>query len=412
METDAVSPEIQEPCNALFVDFLLLLREYGVPASPRDLLELNEGLRRGLVENLDDLFVFMRLVFVRRAEHMDAFERAFAYYFFGVDIPPVTEGDYALFDTPQFRKWLEEQIASGALPKKALWHYNLEELMQRFWDTLHQQMEAHHGGSRWIGTRGNSPFGHSGNAERGIRVYGRGQRRSALKVIGDRRYAAYAERNPLRAENLRQALEKMKHMKAEGPRDRLNLDETIRRTARNGGDIDLVFERDLRDRISVVLLIDNGGNSMTPYIALTTLLFSKLHERFEDLTTYYFHNTIYEKIWVDFRRLRGIPTEQLLLRKPETRIVFIGDATMAPEELEGWGGSISYYGGRTQKPSIYWLKRIAERFPHTCWLNPIPREQWPHTYGAYTLNKIREIFRMEDITLGGIRRMVEALSEK
>ncbi|HNR31386.1 MAG TPA: hypothetical protein PKI11_10900 [Candidatus Hydrogenedentes bacterium] len=398
--------------SALFVDFVALLREYGVPASVKDLLELNQGLEKGLVESLDDLYVFARLCFVRRAEHMDAYERAFALYFFGIDLPPVAEGDPELFQTKQFREWLEQQVRAGKLPPRAVWELDPEELMRRFWDTVREQMEGHHGGSRWIGTGGNSPFGHSGNAARGVRVYGESGGRSALKVIGDRRYIQYSDAVTLREENLRQALETMKHMKAEGPRDRLNLDETIRRTARNGGEIDLVFERDLRDKISVVLLIDNGGYSMRPFIRLTQMLFTKLHERFEDLTTYYFHNTIYEKVWVDFRRVRAFPIETLLTRRQDTRIVIFGDATMAPEELELPGGALAYWGGAAQLPSTYWLNRLAERFRHACWLNPIPKDQWDSTYGAYTLNRIRRLFHMEDMTLGGIKGMVEFLSEK
>jgi len=401
-----------EYSNALFVDFVQLLRDYGVPASVRDLLELNQGLEKGLVRNLDELFVFMRLVFVRRVEHMDAYERAFCLYFMGIDIPPVAEGDYALFQTKQFREWLEQQIKDGKIPKKAVYHYDLDELMEKFWETVREQMGAHHGGSKWVGTRGNSPFGHSGNSERGVRAGGKSGSRTALKVIGDRRYVQYSDKNQLRDENLRQALESLKHMKNEGPRDLLNLDATIRETARNGGEIDLVFERDLRDKISLLLLIDNGGYSMAPFVDLTRLLFGKLHERFEDMQTYFFHNTIYEKVWTDFRRLRSFPTEELLLRRPDVRVVILGDATMAPEELESWGGAISYYGGRTQKPSTYWLKRISERFPHTCWINPIPRDNWDGAYGAYTLNRIRDIIHMEDMTLGGIKNMVEFLSEK
>ena len=398
--------------NALFVEFVALLRDYGVPAGPKDLLELNKGLEKGVVRSLDDLFVFARLVFVRRVEHMDAFERAFCLYFYGIDLPPVAKGDYELFNTKQFRKWLEEQMASGTLPRRAVWQFEPEELMKRFWDTVREQMEAHHGGSKWIGTHGNSPFGHSGNAERGVRVHGQSRNRSALKVIGERRYIEYAEGNLLREENLRQALETMKHMKNEGPRDLLNLAETIRRTARNGGEIDLVFERDLRDKISVVLLIDNGGYSMTPFVDLTRLLFAKLHARFEDLTTYFFHNTIYEKIWTDFRRLRAEPTEQLLQRREDVRLVIVGDATMAPEELDAYDGAISSYGIHHRLPSVYWLKRLSERFRHACWLNPIPSEHWGSTHGAYTLHRIREFFHMEDMTLGGIKGMVEFLSEK
>lgn len=405
-------PDTQASSNALFVDFVSLLRDYGVPASVTDLLEMNQGLERGVVRNLDDLFVFLRLVFVRRVEHMDAFERAFCLYFYGIDIPAVAEGDMELFNTKQFRDWLEQQIREGKIPPKALYHHDLDELMQRFWDTVREQMEAHHGGSKWVGTKGNSPFGHSGNSERGVRAMGASRNRSALKVIGERRYIEYSDATRLREENLRQALESLKHMKNEGPRDRLNLDATIRETARNGGEIDLVFERDLRDKISILLLIDNGGYSMAPFVEITRMLFGKLHERFEDLQTYFFHNTIYDKVWTDYRRLRAIPTEQLLLRRPDTRVVIVGDATMAPEELMSRGGSISHYTGRTQQPSIYWLNRLSERFPHACWLNPIRREQWATTYGAHTLNRIGEVFRMEDITLGGIKRMVDFLSEK
>jgi len=411
-DDSAMKTETAPYSNALFTDFLYLLRDYGVPASPRDLLELNAGLEKGLVACLDDLFVFSRLVFVRRVEHMDAFERAFVFYFYGIDVPPVAEGDLALLHTKQFREWLAQQVALGALPKRALWQYDPEELMRKFWETVREQMEAHHGGSKWVGTRGNSPFGHSGNAERGVRVGGTSGKRSALKVVGERRYVQYSDSQQLRAENLRQALETMKHMKNEGPRDRLNLGDTIRQTARNGGEIDLVFERDLRDKISIVLLIDNGGYSMTPFVEITQLLFGKLHERFEDIHTYYFHNTIYERVWTDYRRLRAIPTEELLQRREDLRLVILGDASMAPEELEAHGGSLAAYHRQRHLPSTYWLRRLADRFRHACWLNPIPREHWQHTYGAHTLHRIREYFHMEDMTLGGIKGMVEHLSER
>ncbi|MBX7254987.1 MAG: hypothetical protein K1Y02_01405 [Candidatus Hydrogenedentes bacterium] len=396
--------------TALFVDFMYLLRDYGIPVSPQDLLDLNRGLDRGIVHTLDDLFVFARLTFVRRKEHMDAFERAFAHYFFGIDLPQVAEGDPELLRTKAFKEWLARQIAEGKLPERAVYLMSAEELMARFWETLREQMEAHEGGSKWIGQKGNSPFGHSGNAERGVRVEGRSRNRSALQVIANRRYVAYSDSNVLRSENLRQALETMKHMKDAGPRNLLNLNETIRRTARNGGEIDLVFERELRDRISVVLFVDNGGYSMDPHIDVTRTLFGKMHERFEDLTTFYFHNSIYQHVWSDYRRTKKVSTESILLRNPDTRIVFVGDATMAPEELESPYGSLYAYA-QDPNPSIYWLMRVADRFRHTVWLNPIPRDAWGRIYGSYTLNRVREFIHMEDMTLGGIKGMVEYLSE-
>lgn len=398
--------------NALFVDFLYLLREFGVPASPKDLLDVNTGLKKGLVKDLDDLFVFLRLNFVRRVEHMDAYERAFALYFYGLDIPPVEEGDIALLRTKAFQDWLNQAIAEGKLPPRAKWDMRPEELMKKFWETLKEQTEEHQGGDKWVGTRGNSPFGHSGNAEGGVRVGGAGRGGGALKVIGDRRYISYSHDNVLRNDNLRQALESMKYLKHVGAYSELDLHETIRRTAKDGGEIELVFERDLRDRMDIVLLIDNGGYSMTPYINLTRLLFGKMHERFDEITTYFFHNTIYEKVWVDQRRIRSLQTEKLLQRKKETRVVVVGDATMAPEELASPYGSISGFDLDDSKPSLEWLKRISDRFPHSVWLNPIPRTRWGGNHGAWTLKQIREVFHMEDLTLGGVKGMVEFLSDK
>lgn len=398
--------------NALFPDFVFLLREYGVPASPKDLLDLNAGFVKGLVKNLDDLFIFSRLSFVRRVEHMDGFERAFALYFYGIDIPPVAEGDMSLLRTKAFRDWLDKAIASGELPPRAKWDMKPEDLMKKFWETLKEQTKEHTGGNKWIGTGGNSPFGHSGNAEGGMRVGGGAGGGSALKVIGDRRYIAYSNQNTLRSDNLRQALETMKYLKHAGPYDELDLDETIRRTCKDGGEIEIVFKRDLRDKMSLVLLIDNGGYSMTPYVKITRLLFSKLKERFDEIKTYFFHNSIYEKVWVDERRIRSYETEKLLLKKTDTRIVIIGDATMAPEELASPYGSISGFELEDQRPSIQWLHRISQRFPNSVWLNPIPRTRWGGNYGAWTLKQIREIFHMEDLTLGGIKGMVEFLSDK
>ena len=404
--------EETEAYNALFVEFVYLLREYGVPASLSDLLDFNEGLKKGLVKNLDDLFVFARLNFVRRVEHMDAFERAFAFYFYDMNIPAMEEGDMSLLRTKAFRDWLNKAIEEGELPQRAKWDMSPEELMKKFWERLKEQTKEHNGGNKWIGTGGNSPFGHSGNAEGGVRVGGGQGNGTALKVIGDRRYIAYAHSNKLRSDNLRQALESMKHLKHAGAHVELDLDETIRKTTRNGGEIELEFKRELRDKMKLILMIDNGGYSMTPYVELTRLLFSKLHDRFEEIDTYYFHNAIYEKVYVDQRRIRSYPMEKLLQKDKDTRIVIVGDATMAPEELLSPFGSITGFELNDPHASIHWMRRISERFKYTCWLNPIAKERWGGNYGATTLKKIREVFHMEDMTLGGVKGMVEFLSNK
>ena len=95
-------------------DFILRLREYGVPVSLTDAIGFYQGMERGLAPDLDSLFLFARLAFVRRVEHMDAYERAFAFHFYGVDLPRVAEGDPELFDTPQFREWLKRRCGGAS----------------------------------------------------------------------------------------------------------------------------------------------------------------------------------------------------------------------------------------------------------------------------------------------------------
>lgn len=139
-----------------FLDFIYLLRDYGILVGAKEILDFYKGLEKGIANNLDELFLYSRLVFVKRPEHLDRFERAFSLYFFNIDIPAVIEGDPELFRTKQFRQWLEEAVARGDIPKTALWNMSREDLMKMFWDRVKEQMEAHHGGNKWIGTGGTS----------------------------------------------------------------------------------------------------------------------------------------------------------------------------------------------------------------------------------------------------------------
>jgi uncharacterized protein with von Willebrand factor type A (vWA) domain len=390
-------------------DFVYLLRDHGIPVSLTDAIDFYRGLEKGLAPDLESLFLFARLSFVRRVEHMDAFERAFAFHFYGIDLPRVAQGDPALFETRQFREWLREAIRKRELPPHALWTLSPEELMRRFWETVRKQMEAHNGGSRYVGTGGNSPFGHSGNAAGGVRVFGESGRRSALKVIGERRYVDSSAETALQGGNLSQALASLKNLIPAGPRDQLDLPETIRQSARNGGEIDLAFRRDLLDRIEVILLIDNGGSSMLPHVALTRLLFGKLRDRIRQLSTYFFHNTVYGRVYKDPWHSDPLPLTELLRSSPDVRLLFLGDAAMAPEELLSPHGSLDLRADDAQ-PSLVQLKRLRERFSRSVWLNPIPRESWRNIHGSLTLARIGEVFPMEDLTLGGIKRAVERLN--
>lgn len=394
----------------LLRNFVYLLREYGVPAGADQYLELLRGIRRGMAADLEALYLFARLCFVKRVEYNDAYHRAFAFYFYGVDLPAVALNDPNVVYTKQFRDWLREAIERGEI-QPVTQNLSREELMRLFEERLREQSEAHHGGNKWIGTGGTSPFGHSGApVPGGFRVFGDSLNRSASKVIGDRRYVEYSSEQSLAGGNIRSALAVLKHMKPHGAPTELDVPETIYRTARAGGEIELEFRPELRDRIQVVLLLDNGGTSMLPFVDVTRELFYRVRDRFRECKTFFFHNTPYDILFTDARRTRGIPTERFLKEQhPDTRLIIVGDASMAPDELYSAYGSINY-GEESAEPGIYWLRRMRERFAHSVWLNPLPRSGWADGRGPWTLRQIREVFPMQDMTLAGIRQAVEILS--
>ncbi len=391
----------------MFLPFFYQLRDQGIPISLRHVLEFYQALQKGLAPDLDRLFLLMRLIFVKKVEHFDAFEQTFAAYFFGAEGDGISKFSRQAWENKAFQNWLEEELAKGTLSDDDLERLSLPELLQRFWEVATEQRGKHRGGHTWVGTGGTSAFGHSGGDREGIRVHGDSQHGSALKVIETRRYVDYATSATLRAENLRQVLAALKHMAPAGPPTELDVDETIDLSCRNGGEIELVFKRELRDRIQLIVLLDNGGASMRPYLDLVKLVFGLMRDHFRDLDYYYFHNCVYGCVYSDPQRLTPYLVHHLVRRDPETRLIIIGDANMAPTELMLSNGAMDYFS-KVRIPGRDWLQQIRNHFSHSVWLNPIPRSRWSRE--SQTIDKIGEIFPMEDLTLAGIRRGVEWLN--
>ena len=391
----------------MFLPFFYQLRDQGIPISLRYVLEFYQALEKGLAPDLDRLFILMRLIFVKKVEHFHPFEQAFASYFLGLEGDAIPRFSLQAWEDKDFSRWLEEELAKGTLSDDALEKLSLAELLQRFWEVAMEQQGKHRGGHTWVGTGGTSAYGHTGAEREGIRVEGDSLHGSALKVIEARRYVDYAASTTLRAENLRQILGALKHMAPAGPPTELDVDETIDQSCRNGGEIELVFKRELKDRIQLIVLLDNGGASMRPYLDLVKLVFGLMRDQFRDLDYYYFHNCIYGSVYSDPQRLTPYPIYQMLRRDPETRVIIIGDANMAPAELMLSDGAIDYFS-KVHVPGRDWLWQVRNYFGHSVWLNPIPRHRWPHE--SQTIYQIGEIFPMEDLTLAGIRRAVEWLN--
>ncbi|MCB1173983.1 MAG: hypothetical protein KDK39_10470 [Leptospiraceae bacterium] len=387
--------------------FIYILRGYGLPAGLGAILDFYRGLRLGLVQNLDELFDLGALCFVKRVRQMDLYERAFVYFFCGVDLPPVAEGDPAVLQSKQFREWLSQAVLSGQI-QPVTQNLSPAELMERFWQTVREQMEAHHGGNRWVGTGGTSPFGHSGFSQAGIRVQGSSKYRSAMRVFGDRRYINYSEDLMIDDAPLARILETLRRLRPRGAATELNIAESVYQSARNAGELELIFQRPLRENHELILLIDNGGSSMLPWAELTQKLFGRIHRRFQHSHTYFFHNTIYERVYLDARRTRQIALERILTQHQDPMVIIIGDASMNPYELGApWGASDPR--NACPQSSIFYLERLRRRLRHSVWLNPIPKRSWDTNQAGWSVERIRQIFFMEDLSLRGLKRSIDYL---
>ena len=396
----------------MFVDFFYKLKDHGIPVSPTSFLTLQKALSKGLVNSLGDFYTASRAVLVKSERYFDLFDQVFAHHFQGAELPDNEGFEIDELVRALLESWLqkpEELSQLLGVDESALAKLTPDELIEYFKERLKEQTEAHHGGSKWIGTGGFSPVGHSGYHPGGMRVGGVSAGKSAVKVAMDRRYKDYSLEGPLTHALVGEALKRLRNLVPSGPKDQVNIDETIYETMRNGGEIEIVFDRALKDRLKVILAIDNGGWSMDPYIAVVQTLFDYARAQFKDLKTYFFHNTIYSNLWEDASRFKKpLRIEEFVRFDPETRLVLVGDASMAPYELWAADGSI-HLEERSGVPSIECLRFLAETFPHCVWLNPVTASLWDYTR---TITEIRQIFPMFELTIDGLEAAVTHLISK
>lgn len=396
----------------MFISFFYKLKEVGIPVTPTSFLKLQKALSMGLVNSIDDFYVAARTILIKSEKYFDYYDRVFAHMFEGVELKDPGEIELSKAVRTLLDEWLKEPRVLAdflGIDEKTLKKLSPDELVKYFMDRLKEQTEEHHGGSRWIGTGGTSPVGHSGYHPGGMRVGGMSRNKSAVKVAMDRRYRDYSQDGPLTTSQIGEALKRLRHMRPVGPKDVINVEETIYQTVRNGGEIEIVFERSMKDRLKVILAIDNGGYSMDPYVDVVQTLFNYARAQFKDLKIYFFHNTIYDYLWEDPARYRKpIAVDDFVRLDPETRFIIVGDASMAPYELMAMEGSI-HIEERTWKTSHERLLFIAETFPHAVWLNPVPLYEWQYTH---TIKVINTILPMFELTLEGLERSVNAMMSK
>ncbi len=396
----------------MFYQFFYTLKEVGIPVSPTSFLILQKALDQGLISSVEDLYVAARAVLVKSEKYFDLYDQVFAAIFKGAQLPDSGDEEIDLAAMAMLDEWLKnpkELARQLGEDEKTLSRLSPEELLDYFKKRLQDQKGRHDGGSRWIGTGGTSPVGHSGHHPGGMRVGGVSGGKTALKVASERRYRNYSVNAPLTQATMGEALKRLRNLVPQGARDRIDVEASIYQTMKNGGEIELVFARSIVDRLKVILLIDNGGWSMEPHVEVVQTLFSYAVSQFKDITTYFFHNTIYDLVWEDASRYRKpVPVDRLVSRDAESRLIIVGDASMAPYELMAADGSIHAFE-RSGRPSVERLRLLAETFSHSVWLNPVPERNWDYTH---TITAIRSIFPMFELSLDGLEKAVSHLLQK
>jgi uncharacterized protein with von Willebrand factor type A (vWA) domain len=396
----------------MFIEFFYKLKEVGIPVSPTAFLTLQKTLNNGLVVTLEDFYTASRAILVKSERYFDLFDQVFAHHFRDAEMPHHEGIELDELARTMLEAWLQNPEALSKLlgvDESVLSRLSPDRLIEYFKERLKEQTEQHRGGAKWIGTMGYSPVGHSGYHPEGMRVGGVSGNKSAVKVAMDRRYKDYSLNGPLTQALVGEALKRLRNMIPVGPKDRVNIDETIYQTMKNGGEIEIIFDRRLKDRLKVVLAIDNGGWSMDPYIPVVQTLFDFAGDQFKDIKTYFFHNTIYSNLWEDPARCKKPQKiDELVRLDPQTRFIIVGDASMAPYELMATDGSI-HIEERSGRPSIECLNFIAKTFTHAVWLNPVPAAMWDYTR---TIGVIRDIFPMFELTIDGLEQAVTSLMKK
>ncbi|MGU3537031.1 vWA domain-containing protein [Methylobacterium sp. A54F] len=389
----------------MLLQFFTALREARVPVTLREYLGLLGALEQDLAEKrVEEFYLLARTALVKDERNLDRFDRVFGQVFKGLEtVGEATEA--AAIPEEWLRKLTEKYLTEAERAElKALgWDKLFETLKQR----LAEQKGRHQGGSKWIGTGGTSPFGAYGYNPEGIRIGQDGNRNfRAVKVWDKREFRDLDDGVELGTRTMRLALRRLRRFARTGAAEELDLDGTIRASARQGW-LDLRLRPERRNAVKVLLFLDVGG-SMDWHVALAEELFSAARSEFKHFAHFYFHNCPYEAVWTENRRRHEERTPLLdVIRTypPDYKVVFVGDASMSPYEIAVPGGSVEHWN---EEAGAVWLQRVLDHFPGAVWLNPVAQASWPYTQSIGMVQRLMA-GRMFPMTLEGLDAAMRAL---
>lgn len=400
----------------MFTKFFETLREKGLHVTLGEFLDLQEALDKGLCgASLTQFYYVARMILVKSETDFDKFDMAFQECFKAVQHETEVGAEML--------RWLDKSALIELAHEEARDHLNKmegegviidkDDVEQKFKQRLKDQDSEHNGGSFWIGTMGKTSFGNMGGNVGGVRVGGKTGYQSAFSVVGARKYRDFRDDRVIDNRQFQMAFRKLRQFSSrlDIPESELDIDGTVKKTCNNGGCLQIVMQKPRKNAVKLLLLMDSGG-TMIPYSRLLNDLFQAVHKsnHYKDVKAYYFHNCIYSHLYKTPECENGDWVEtEWMFRKLDSdyKVIIVGDAAMAPEELYSDTGN--YRGPNGGLPGYEWLKLIKSHYKRVVWLNPkmAPgKAPWREAETA-----IKEMFPMYKLTVDGLNRAMGKLMQ-
>ena len=388
----------------MLINFFLTLRKYKVPVTIRELLDLIDAMRHRVVySSIDDFYLLSRTCMCKDEKHYDKFDRAFGAYFKGL------EDLHGLLESLIPDEWLRREFERALTPEeleKIESLGGLEKLIEAFQKAREEEEQRAREGEE--GEEGEEGDGDR-PGQRGPGGPGRGKKKKARKVWDQRQYKNLDDSVELGTRNIKMALRRLRKFARTGREEELDMDNTIRSTAHNGGMLDIKMRPERKNTVKVLLFLDIGG-SMDAHVKVCEELFSATRTEFKHMESFYFHNFIYESVWKDNRRRMNerLPTWGILNKYArDYKCVFVGDATMAPYEITHSGGSVEHWN---EEPGATWMERFTEAYDKMVWINPTPQETWEYSTSVGMTQELVD-GRMFPLTIRGLEEGMNHLSK-
>ena len=383
----------------MLINFFMELKKARIPVSITELMHLLEVLKARLVyADIDEFYYLSRMTLVKDERHYDKFDRAFSTYFKGLeDLASLLS---SLIPDEYLRREFEKSLSKEDLEKiEGLG--GLEKLIEAFKREVEKEARGE-GDKKDKEGKGKNGRGEEGDDKRG-------KKRRGKRQWDKRDYKAYDDNIELGTRGLKISLRRLRKLARTGADDEFDIGNTIDKTAKNGGLLDIVMRPERRNTVKVLLFLDNGG-SMDAHVRVCEELFSAARSEFKHLETYYFHNFIYDGVWKEHRRRmnESIDTFDILHKySHDYKVIFVGDATMAPYEITHSGGSVEHWN---EEAGAIWMQRLQDTFDKVIWINPTPQDTWEYSTSVALTKKLVED-QMFPLTIRGIEEGMNALSK-